>query len=55
MSINNRFIPKEEFMKLFTKIDGVNTQELSIWLKSQTNNEFVVAPRDFVEMTVSFF
>lgn len=56
MAIKDRFIPKEEFMKLlFTKIDGVDTHELSMWLKSQTDDEWVVAPRDFVYMTVSFF
>lgn len=56
MAIKDCFIPKEEFMRLlFTKIDGVDTYDLSMWLKSQTNDEFIVAPRDFVEMTVSFF
>jgi hypothetical protein len=56
MAIKDCLIKKEEFMRLlFTKINGVDTHELSMWLKSQTNNEFVVAPRDFVEMTVSFF
>jgi hypothetical protein len=56
MAIKDRFIPKEEFMRLlFTKIDGVDTHELSMWLKSQTDDEFVVAPRRFVYTTVSFF
>ncbi len=56
MAIKDRFIPKEEFMRLlFTKINGVDTHELSMWLKSQTDDEFIVAPRQFVEMTVSFF
>jgi hypothetical protein len=54
--IKDRFIPKEEFMRLlFTKIDGVNTHELSMWLKSQTNDQWVVVPREFVCMTVMFF
>jgi hypothetical protein len=26
-----------------------------MWLKSKTNNEFVVVPREFVYMTVLFF
>lgn len=54
--IKDHFIPKEEFMRLlFTKIDGVDTHELSMWLKSQTNDQWVVVPREFVYMTVSFF
>jgi hypothetical protein len=56
MAIKDRFIPKEEFMRLlFTKIDGVDTHELSMWLKSKTDDEFVVVPREFVYMTVLFF
>jgi len=54
--IKDRFIPKEEFMRLlFTKIDGVNTHELSMWLKSQTNDQWVVVPKQFVDMSLSFF
>ena len=54
--IKDHFIKKEEFMRLlFTKIDGVDTHELSMWLKSQTDDEWVVVPREFVYMTVSFF
>jgi len=56
MIIKDRFIPKEEFMRLlFTKIDGVDTHELSMWLKSQTDDEWVVMPRAFCVMTVTFF
>jgi len=56
MAIKDHFIPKEEFMRLlFTKIDGVDTHELSMWLKSKTDDEFVVVPREFVYMTVLFF
>ncbi|NDE19644.1 MAG: hypothetical protein EB000_04280 [Alphaproteobacteria bacterium] len=45
MAIKDRFIPKEEFMRLlFTKIDGVDTHDLSMWLKSKTDDEFVVVP-----------
>ena len=56
MTIKDRFIPKEEFMRLlFTKIDGVDTHELSMWLKSQTDDEWVVVPRGFVYIAVSFF
>ena len=55
MAIKDRFITKEEFMKLlFTKIDGVNTHELSIWLKSQTNNQWVVVPKTFCDLLLQF-
>jgi len=51
MAIKDRFIPKEEFMRLlFTKIDGVNTHELSMWVKSQTNNEWVVVPKTYCNL-----
>ena len=54
MAIKDRFIPKEEFMRLlFTKIDGVDTLELSMWLKSQTDDEWVVVPRKFCTLMVS--
>ena len=53
--IKDRFIPKEAFMRLlFTKIDGVNTHELSIWLKSQTNNQWVVVPKTFCDLLLQF-
>lgn len=53
MSIKDRSIPKEEFMRLlFTKIDGVNTHELSVWLKSQTNNQWVVVPKAFCDLAI---
>ena len=56
MAIKDRFISKEEFMRLlFTKINGVDTHELSMWLKSQTDDEWVVVPRQFVYQTVLFF
>ena len=53
MSIKDRFIPKEEFMRLlFTKIDNVDTHELSMWLKSQTNDECVVVPKTFCDLLI---
>ena len=53
--IKDRFIPKEEFMRLlFTKIDGVNTHELSMWLKSQTNDQWVVVPKSFCDLLLQF-
>jgi len=53
--IKDHFIPKEEFMRLlFTKIDGVDTRELSMWLKSQTNNRWVVVPKTFCDLLLQF-
>ncbi len=55
MAVKDRFIKKEEFMRLlFTKIDGVDTYDLSMWLKSKTDDEFVVVPREFCILMVSF-
>jgi len=54
MFIKDSFIPKEEFMRLlFTKIDGVDTHELSMWLKSQTNNQWVVVPKTFCDLSIN--
>jgi hypothetical protein len=55
MAIKDRFIKKEEFMRLlFTKIDGVDTHELSMWLKSQTNDQWVVVPKTFCDLLLQF-
>lgn len=54
MAIKDRFIPKEEFMRLlFTKIDGVDTHELSMWVKSQTDDEWVVVPKAFCDLLIN--
>jgi hypothetical protein len=55
MAIKDSFIKKEEFMRLlFTKIDGVDTHELSMWVKSQTNNEWVVVPKTYCNLLLQF-
>ena len=36
-------------------VGDISTHSLSMWLKSKTDNEFVVVPREFVYMTVLFF
>lgn len=54
--IKDRFISQKEISNLlFNMGDGISTHELSMWLKSQTNNEWVVMPRFFCEMTITFF
>ena len=56
MAIKDRFIPREEISNLLWGMVGdISTHSLSMWLKSKTNNEFVVVPREFVYMTVLFF
>ena len=54
--IKDRFISREEISNLLWGIDSeISTHSLSMWLKSKSNNEFVVVPREFVYMTVLFF
>jgi hypothetical protein len=54
--IKDCFIPREEISNLLWGMDReISTHSLSIWLKSKSNNEFVVVPREFVCMTVMFF
>jgi hypothetical protein len=55
MSIKDRFIPREEVSNLLWGMVGdISTHSLSMWLKSKTDDEWVVVPREFVYMTVSF-
>jgi len=54
--IKDRFISREEISNLLWGMVGdISTHSLSMWLKSKTDNEFVVVPREFVYMTVLFF
>ena len=56
MVTRDRFISREEVSKLLWGMAGdISTHSLSMWLKSKTDNEFVVVPREFVYMTVLFF
>ena len=56
MITRDRFISREEVSKLLWGMAGdISTHSLSMWLKSKTDNEFVVVPREFVYMTVLFF
>ena len=55
MTIKDRFITKEEFMRLlFTKIDGLDTHELSMWVKSQTDDKWVVVPKTYCNLLLQF-
>lgn len=53
--IKDRFIPREEILKLLWGIlEDISTHSLSMWLKSKTDNEFVVVPREFCVLMISF-
>lgn len=54
--INDYIITKKEISNLLSNMeDGISTHELSMWLKSKTNDEWVVMPRFFCAMTIAFF
>ena len=54
--IKDHFIPREEISNLLWGMDSeISTHSLSMWLKSKTDDQWVVVPRDFVYMTVLFF
>ena len=55
MTIKDRFIPREEISKLLWGMVGdISTHSLSMWIKSKTDDEFVVVPREFCILMVSF-
>ena len=55
MAIKDRFIPREEISNLLWGMDSeISTHSLSMWLKSKTDDEFVVVPREFCILMVSF-
>ncbi len=54
--IKDRFISRKEISSLYFNMgDGISTHSLSMWLKSKTDDEWVVVPRDFVVSIVTFF
>ena len=54
-AIKDRFISREEISKLlWGMINDISTNSLSMWLKSKTDDEFVVVPREFCVLVVSF-
>lgn len=55
MAIKDRFIPREEISNLLWGMVGdISTHSLSMWIKSKTDDEFVVVPREFCILMVSF-
>jgi hypothetical protein len=54
--IKNYIIPREEISNLlFNMGDGISTHSLSMWLKSKTDDQWVVMPKRFCAMTIAFF
>jgi len=52
---NHANITREEISKLlWGMINDISTHSLSMWLKSKTDDEFVVVPREFCVLVVSF-
>ena len=55
ITIKDRFIPREEISNLLWGMVGdISTHSLSMWIKSKTDDEFVVVPREFCILVVSF-
>ena len=53
--IKDHFIPREEISNLLWGMNSeISTHSLSMWLKSKTDDEFVVVPREFCILIVSF-
>lgn len=53
--IKDRFIPREEISNLlFNMGGGISTHSLSMWLKSKTNDEWVVVPKHFCTSMIEF-
>ena len=47
--IKDYFIPREEISNLLFGMDNeISTHSLSMWLKSKTDDQWVVVPREFV-------
>jgi hypothetical protein len=56
MAIKDRFIPREEISNLLWNMDSeISTHSLSMWLKSQTDDKWVVVPKSFCELTIQLF
>ena len=55
ITVKDRFIAREEISNLLWGIVGdISTHSLSMWLKSKTDDEFVVVPREFCILMVLF-
>jgi hypothetical protein len=47
--MKNYFIPRSEILNLYTSaLKDISTNTISEWLKSKTNNQFIIVERAFV-------
>lgn len=47
--MKNYFIPRSEILNLYTSaLNHISTNTISEWLKSKTDNQFIVVERAFV-------
>ena len=47
--MKNYFIPRSEILNLYTSaLNDISTNTISEWLKSKTDNQFIVVERAFV-------
>jgi hypothetical protein len=54
--VNDYIINRKEISNLlFNMGEGISTHSLSMWLKSKTDDEFVVVPRVFCVLAIQFF
>ena len=53
--MKNYFIPRSEILSLYTSaLNDISTHSLSMWLKSKTDNQFVVIEREFVIEAIKY-
>ena len=53
--MKNYFIPRSEILSLYTSaLNDISTHSLSMWLKSKTDNQFVVIEREFVLDAINY-
>jgi len=54
--VKDYIISRKEISNLYLNMeDGISTHSLSMWLKSKTDDQWVVMPKFFCAMTISFF
>lgn len=54
--VNDYIIHRKEISNLlFNMGEGISTHSLSMWLKSKTDDQWVVMPKRFCEMAIDFF
>lgn len=53
--MKNYFIPRSEILNLYTSaLKDISTHSISEWLKSRTDNQFIVIERGFVLDVITY-